>query len=96
MRIPAFMDAYMYLRVCVYVYLRLMMKTVTEISSKIPTPLTDRSKKAEFTFSPIRGKGSNAGRYKVVNCLALNSTFSQLTLYCFSEYLSWLRTRTGR
>ena len=44
--------------VCVCVYLRLMMKTAADISSKIPTPLTDSSRKAEFTPSPIRGKGS--------------------------------------
>lgn len=36
-----------------------MMKTAADISSKIPTPLTDSSRKAEFTPSPIRGKGSN-------------------------------------
>lgn len=45
----------------VCLYLRLMMKTAAVISSKIPTPLTDRSKKAEFTPSPIRGKGSDGG-----------------------------------
>lgn len=42
----------------VRVYLRLMMKTAVDISSRIPTPLTDRSRKAELTPSPIRGKGS--------------------------------------
>lgn len=36
-----------------------MMKTAADISSKIPTPLIDSSKKAELTPSPIRGKGSN-------------------------------------
>lgn len=44
--------------VCVYIYLRLMMKTAADISSKIPTPLTESSRKAELTPSPIRGKGS--------------------------------------
>lgn len=42
-----------------FVYLRLMMKTAADISSKIPTPLIDNSRKAELTPSPIRGKGSN-------------------------------------
>jgi len=35
-----------------------MMKTAADISSKITTPLIDRSRKAELTPSPIRGKGS--------------------------------------
>lgn len=43
----------------VFVYLRLIMKTVAEISSKIPTPLIESSRKAELTPSPIRGKGSS-------------------------------------
>lgn len=41
------------------VYLRLMMKTAAEMSSRIPTPLTDRSRKAELTPSPMSGKGSD-------------------------------------
>lgn len=47
-------------------YLRLMMKTAADISSKIPTPLTDSSRKAELTPSPIRGKGSNRREDKKV------------------------------
>lgn len=36
-----------------------MMKTAADISSKIPTALTDSSRKAELTPSPIKGKGSD-------------------------------------
>lgn len=46
------------------VYLRLMMKTAADMSSNIPTALTDSSRKAELTPSPIKGKGSEEQRTK--------------------------------
>lgn len=81
--------------VCVCVYLRLMMKTAADISSRIPTPLTDRSRKAELTPSPIRGKGSAGVRGRNQKSQPRKQRRHPRPERSLLPYLSWWRTRKG-